>query len=409
MFLQRISKQSVDTPNKPFTIKIGSQMGHVLGHKSPKGAVSIKNYKERIRLRWRYLGKRYSLSLGQYDKINLKAAKKIVLQIEFDMVNSQFDHTLLKYGGKLIKLNEEPVLPTTIFACFEKWVKEYKQFDCDKNSDYHHLRNTLRKWGEINPSEMLQKLNTENYCAKTYNERLSMLNGFSIWMVKQNIWTVNPFDGVSRRKVKKTEKQDRIPFTEEEIRLILDAIKNDSFCPTGSRYKHSFYYPFLYFIFKTGVRNAEAVGLRVGSLDFKNKIIIIKEALARTVKGTHSAARIRKETKNGKQRLLPMTDDLEELLKPAIVGKDVDDLVFQSFSGGAIDDRMFQRRVFFPVLRKLNIPHRVLYACRHTFVSRCIESGINPVMTAFLMGNNAETALRNYTHQINIPQNLPQI
>jgi len=28
-------------------------MGHVLGHKSPKGAVSISNYKERIRLRWR--------------------------------------------------------------------------------------------------------------------------------------------------------------------------------------------------------------------------------------------------------------------------------------------------------------------------------------------------------------------
>jgi integrase len=209
--------------------------------------------------------------------------------------------------------------------------------------------------------------------------------------------------------VKKTEKQDRIPFTEEEIRLILDAIKNDRFCPSSSRYKHSFYYPFIYFIFKTGVRNAEAVGLRVGSLDFKNKTIIIKEALARTVKGTHAAARVRKETKNGKQRFLPMTDDLEELLKPAIVGKDADDLVFQSFSGGAIDDRMFQRRVFSVVLMELNIPHRVLYACRHTFGSRCIESGINPVMTAFLMGNNAETALRNYTHQINIPKNLPEI
>ena len=184
--------------------------------------------------------------------------------------------------------------PQSIVEYFEKWVKEYKQLDCNKNSDYHHLRNTLRKWDEINPSEMLQKLNTENFCAKTYNERLSMLNGFSNWMVKQNIWTVNPFDGVSRRKVKKTEKKDRIPFTEEEIRLILDAINHDRFCPSSSRYKHSFYYPFIYFIFKTGVRNAEAVGLRVGNLDFKNKTIIIKEALARTVNGTHAAARVRK-------------------------------------------------------------------------------------------------------------------
>jgi len=386
-------------------------MGHVLGHKSPKGAVSITNYKERIRLRWRYLGKRYSLSLGPYDKINLKAAKKVVLQIELDISNVQFDHTLVKYGGKAIVIvtHDEPVLPTTIVAYFEKWVKEYKQMDCNKDHDYFHLRNKLQKWGQFGPDDMLSRHNLEQCSPKTFNKRLSILKLFANWMVKQNIWTVNPFDGVSRRKVKKTEKQDRIPFTEEEIRLILDAIKNDRFCPSSSRYKHSFYYPFIYFIFKTGVRNAEAVGLRVGSLDFKNKTIIIKEALARTVKGTHAAARVRKETKNGKQRFLPMTDDLEELLKPAIVGKDADDLVFQSFSGGAIDDRMFQRRVFSVVLMELNIPHRVLYACRHTFGSRCIESGINPVMTAFLMGNNAETALRNYTHQINIPKNLPEI
>jgi integrase len=30
-------------------------------------------------------------------------------------------------------------------------------------------------------------------------------------------------------------------------------------------------------------------------------------------------------------------------------------------------------------------------------------------MTAFLMGNNPETALKRYTHQINIPKDLPDI
>ena len=384
-------------------------MGIVLGIKNQKGTVSVENFKNRIRLRWRYQGKRYSLSLGPYDKVNLKATKKVVLQIELDMANGQFDDSLIKYGVKVVKTVEEPKKPQTIVACFEKWVKDYKQLDCDKNSDYYHLRGTLKKWGEINPSEMLARLNTENYSPKTYNERLSMLNGFSNWMVKHEGWSFNPFDGVSRRKVKKTVKQDRIPFNEEEIRLILDAIKNDRFCPPSSRYKHSFYYPFIYFIFKTGVRNAEAVGLRVGSLDFKNKTIIIKESLARSVKGTHAAARVRKDTKNGKVRIMPMTEDLEELLLPQTIEKGPDDLVFKSFSGEAIDDRMFQRRVFSVVLKKLNIPHRVLYACRHTFGSRCIESGINPVMTAFLMGNNAETALRNYTHQMSILKELPKI
>jgi integrase len=107
--------------------------------------------------------------------------------------------------------------------------------------------------------------------------------------------------------------------------------------------------------------------------------------------------------------MLPLTDDLLNVLQPLIAKKQSDDLVFLSFSGGAIDDRMFQRRVFKPVLKGLGITDRDLYACRHTFGSRCIDQGITPVMTAFLMGNNPETALRNYTHQITLPQDLPSI
>jgi len=56
-------------------------MGIVLGIKNQKGTVSVENFKNRIRLRWRYQGIRYSMSLGPYDKLNLKAAKKVVWKI----------------------------------------------------------------------------------------------------------------------------------------------------------------------------------------------------------------------------------------------------------------------------------------------------------------------------------------
>lgn len=384
-------------------------MGHVLGHKSTKGTVSITNCKGRIRLRWRYKGKRYSLSLAAYNKINLTRAKKVALQIELDIAHEVFDDTLEKYGGEVPKSIAQDRKHSTTVDHFVKWVKEYKNLDCDKNSDYFHLRNTLKKWGDIAPDDMLSRLNKEKYCPKTYNERLAILKGFSQWMVRQGFWRANPFEGVSRRKVKKSEHPERKPFSEQEIKLILDAIKNDRFCPKSSRYKHSHYYPFIYFLFKTGVRNAEAVGLRVNSIDIERKTITIREALARSVKGTHAAARIRKETKNGKIRMLPMTDDLEALILPLIESKQPEDLVFSSFTGLPIDDRMFQRRVFSVILKSLNIPHRVLYACRHTFGSRCIDAGITPVMTAFLMGNNPETALRSYTHQIQLPSILPTV
>jgi len=94
-------------------------MGIVLGIKNQKGTVSFENFKNRIRLRWRYQGKRYSISLGPYDKLNLKATKRVVLQIELDMANGLFEHTLVMYGGKVINVDEEYVQSQTIVKYFQ--------------------------------------------------------------------------------------------------------------------------------------------------------------------------------------------------------------------------------------------------------------------------------------------------
>lgn len=379
-----------------------------MGLKKTKGAVSLTDWKGRVRMRWRHLNKRYSLTLFTNNKKGLLQAKKLALEIESDLFNDRFDATLCKYRG--IEPPQEIEPPTkTMVEHFEYWVKEYKQMDCDKSVDYYHLRNTIRKWGEFDQGTILSRLNKESFGAKTYNNRLGILKNFSKWLVKQRVWLVDPLEEVSRKRVKKTVKPQRTPFTLQEISKILGAFKENTFCSRASRYPHSFYYPFIFFLFKTGVRPAEAIGLRVGSVDEVRRIIHIREVLARTVRGTNQRVRVRKETKNGKERVLPLTDDLLNVLQPLIAKKQSDDLVFQSFSGGAIDDRMFQRRVFKPVLKGLGISDRDLYACRHTFGSRCIDQGITPVMTAFLMGNNPETALRNYTHQITLPKNLPDI
>jgi integrase len=377
-----------------------------MGHKNLKGSVSILKHKERIRLRWRYQTERYSLNLGAYIKTNLTHARKIAVQIEQDMLNNQFDFSLSKYKGEQ---EAPPKVAKTMVSYFEEWVTDYKQMSCDKNSDYFYIRNTIKKWGEFKQEDLLSNLNNEAFGSKTYNSRLSILRAFAAWLVKQSIWSLNPLEDVSSKKIKKSVKEDRMPFSEAEITSILKAFKENTFSPKSSRYTHAHYYPFVYFIFKTGVRNAEAIGLRVSSIDINKRVVHIKEVLARTVNGTHAAARIRKETKNGKVRKLPLTDDLLDVLNPLLNDKQADDLVFQSFTGTCIDDRMFQRRVFKPILKALKIEERVLYACRHTFGSRCIDIGLTPVMTAFLMGNNPETALRNYTHLINLPKDLPKI
>jgi integrase len=191
----------------------------------------------------------------------------------------------------------------------------------------------------------------ENWSVSTYNKRLNILCHFFTWLQNSGVITSNSLSDVNRKRSKKKKKSERrIPLTEEEISVFLEAIRLDTFCHKCSPVKHSFYHPFLKFIFLTGVRNAEAIGLRIRHIDFESGLIEISEALARTVKGTNHAARIQKGTKTDNVRYLPIAVELKELLIVQIQGKNSDDFVFASPKWLSIDDRMLERRVIKPVL-----------------------------------------------------------
>jgi integrase len=379
-----------------------------MGTKNLKGAVSIEVIKSRIRLRWRFNKQRFSINLSYYSKHNLLKAKSLSLQIETDIYSGCFDSSLQKYKNPIPADKPQEIKPSkNLIEYFEEWVMNYRNMSCDRDIDYYSIRSMMRKWENLNVSTVLTNLNKESIAPSTYNRRLTMLSSFFAWCFRKGITKENPFIEVIPKKSVKKYSENRKPFSEKEIKSILDAFKNNSF---GHKlFPHSHYYPFIYFMLKTGVRNAEAVGLRKKSIDLNNRHIKIHEVLARTIKGSNPSARIRKGTKNGKVRCLPLTKDLECILLPLIRNKKLDDLVFVSHKGFAIDDNMFQKRIFKKVLLKLNIKPRALYACRHTFSSRCIHLGISPVATAFLLGNNPQTALRNYTHQLEVPKDLPGI
>ncbi len=294
-----------------------------------------------------------------------------------------------------------------VVELFEFWTTTYRNMSCEKNVDYSLMKKMLVRWRISSVDDVVIKLQNEKLSESTFNRRLTMLKQFFNWLVKKKHIVENPLEDVSRKRRKKKEIATRRPFSIEETIKILHAFKTDQCVHPCSRYTHSHYYPFVYFLFSTGVRNAEAVGVRVQHVDLINKKIKIERALARTLKGTHAKARIDKETKNGKVRYLPLSPELREVILPLLNNKQPTDLVFTSVNGLCIDDRMFHRRVFKPVLKELHIEYRTLYACRHGFASRLICAGVNPVTTAFLLGNNPETALRYYTHVIDLPKTLP--
>lgn len=82
-------------------------MGHKL--KTPKGEISITNSRDRIRLRWRFEGERYSLNLPfTYHDANYHHANIKVAEIKLDIMKGCFDTTLQKYEYPTTPKPEKP-------------------------------------------------------------------------------------------------------------------------------------------------------------------------------------------------------------------------------------------------------------------------------------------------------------
>jgi integrase len=391
-----------------------------MGQKQEKkrGEISIENNDGRIRLRWRHNGIRYPLNLPYaYVPENMHQATVKAAEIKLDILKGCFDTTLQKYKPvkssrpknsqpeeqngipKAINQTVSEVFLKDLIPKFNIWATAIRNIDVENTTYYLYTRDLLEKWEDFKIDDVPAKLSEQNYAVATYNDRLSCLNNFFAWLLKRAHIPANPLEEVRRRKKKRKTNEKRLPLEEQEILAFLEAIKNDTHCPESSGYKHSYYYPFLAFIFYTGVRNAEAIGLRVRHVDLVNKQVEISEAFARTVKGSHHNARVQKGTKTENARWLPLTDELVILLEKQITGKQPADFVFPSPSGLCIDDRMLQRRIIKPVLKDLGFGERDLYSARHSFGTRAVQQGMPLTALAYYLGHSSiETASRNYVH-----------
>src|SRR5688572_78242 len=118
-------------------------MGQKMGQKNPKGSVSVSKDARRIRLRWRYLSKRYSLNLFNYNKTNLLQARKVAIIIEQDIVLGTFDSSLLKYKSSPdIKTSKS----ISLVQRFKEWVQIYRNREVNENVDYYLTMKMLERW-----------------------------------------------------------------------------------------------------------------------------------------------------------------------------------------------------------------------------------------------------------------------
>jgi integrase len=359
--------------------------------------VRIENFKGRLRLRWSYRGKRFCLSFGFADSpLGRKVAEGRAKLIEIDLITGNFDPTLNKYRGAAEAQKSGSIGPVALFDKFAA----YKAKGTDKRTQekYRAVRSKVAKFfGESDRTLDLDwadqfRLALGDLSAKTQKEYLSLLKNCWDWGGQQKLVIANPWAEVVAR-VRVAPKQRPRPFTKPEITAILNGFKADP--------HYSYYADFVYFLFATGCRTSEAIGLRWRDLSEDCTKLWVGESVSRGV---------RKPTKTNRDRTLRLNPELTELLLSRRLAQfQPDSLVFPSKTGKALSDRTFSRGAWPIILEKAKVEYRSPYTTRHTFISHAIAQGVTPMAIAQITGHELETLFRYYVADISGGFTLPNI
>ena len=367
-----------------------------MGQKSRKGTVVVFADNGCLRLRWRYQGKRKSMSIGLADTVvNRTVASRLAGQIQLDIAAGNYDPSLKRYKPQVDNSST-----MTILELFERF-KEIKSKQTSKRTlekyqaalnylEQFYKNNAIASVDEKSVEKFYDWLTVQKLAEITLKERLSCIREVWAWAVEKDFIQVNPWESIPNR-VKVPPKQRPQPFTITETKAIIEGFRNNRY--------YNYYTDYVEFLFSTGCRTSEAIGLRWKHLNHDCSSVWIGESLSRGV---------RKATKTNRDRTISLTPHLQKLLLNRKPSKPKpDDLVFPSKTGGAIDDHNFRNRAWVSVLKQAGVKYRKPYNTRHTFISHALESGESPVMVATWTGHDVKTLYENYAGCIESNPRLP--
>lgn len=294
--------------------------GKQLTGKGSKGSVGVEAFQGRLRLRLPrelFAGKQKYLTLGLPDTdVNRRVAEAKASLIEADIRLERFDYTLVKYGKQpsQTQLTVVEALKTPSLSLTELWAK---YFDNKRSSlkpktleKYENFAKLFAKLGNLSANDALavkKKLESITTTSRI-RDALMYLSAACKWGMKHNLVTSNPFDGMYQEMPKPKYMIDPTPnaFSEDERDKIIEAFKHDR--RKGMNY-HS-YAPFVEFLFLTGCRPSEAVGLKwkhisedCASVSFEGSLVQIGNKRVES-----------KGSKNNKTRKLTISPRLQALL-----------------------------------------------------------------------------------------------
>ena len=181
-------------------------------------------------------------------------------------------------------------------------------------------------------------------------------------------------------------KKDRVdidPFSPEERNLIIEYF----------RVHHSEYAALVELMFRTGCRPSEAIGLQWRHISPRYKTITFEQA------GTVSedGLIIKQGLKTQDNRVFPCGKKLQLFLQSIEPEhKNREQFIFRSPKGKIVDFHNFSNRTWHPTLKALGIKDRKPYQMRHSYITFCLDAGMDAKDVARLVGNSPEMIYRHY-------------
>lgn len=346
-----------------------------------------------------------------------------------DILSGTFDPSFEKYGlgtKKTCLTVVTPIRKSSFLELYDQYCDyrtgtvEQTTLDIEFKGTFHRaISEAIAASGE--DAIGIRNHLVKNRGSKLVKECLRHLSKACQLAVKHKKLADNPFDGMAEQiTIPKGKKKTQANFDDEDGDDDVRAFTVDemnaiiaSFESSGHR-RH--FTPIIKFLFYSGCRTGEAVGLKWRDIKWERELITIRRTFNPKIK-------IFKPTKTNTIRFLPMPKEglLWNLLK-SLPEKSADDVVFTSKTGRITDagklheiwrgkNNKYDRHpgVIPTLINQGKVKEYLrLYATRHTFISHQVNICKVPITTvAQWVGNSALVSNNAYLNRdcLNIPGN----
>ncbi len=281
--------------------------------------------------------------------------------------------------------NKKPKIPT-IHEYAEKMMDEQLALNDIRQSSYDRKMETLKmlasishkKINEVTEEDVIAFFKTQlDYSQSCINKMYQLLGAVFIKAVNRKIIEDNPMREIKRPKSNKKTIPVRA-LTVEEQKKLLNVLKNEDVRYSDIMLLSMF----------TGMRIGECCALMVEDIDLVEKTLSVSKTVARGKYGRN----VLNETKTSAgMRKLHLSDDIFEFLKSCIGNKDKG-LVFLSSNQNLVTTNQVNYS-YSATLKAYNIVDITVYgrvdlhSLRHTYATRCIESGMPAKVLQKLLGH----------------------